>query len=1616
MASAARDERFDDRPRVLGWLGRRGSRGCDQRGGQEGENTQAPQAFVSHTRKPMLRHSSTLLAAFTLLFLPTNSRAAGAGEPPPDSVSSAKGPDLRTLGLPNRARSLRVVETPAAARPLLNPETFQRLSPADRRAALRSAGLPMPAAPARPPRTLLDSSARRLIPSVGQNVRVNDPTTDVLGHTQSTSSIAARGSNIIVGFQDADEEDISAFSLSTDGGSTFQQQSLPELGENLGNPVVAFGPNGEIYYSSIANDGVSAIVLCTSTDNAATWTCSEASGSVETVDDTQEQSWMAVDTSASKYRGSIYVVWTDLSQDFDGGGSFILFSYTRDGGKTYTFPLALSPLDGSAVAQTPYVSVGPAGEIWVSFFDGHFGGTGITVTRSVDGGSTFSTPTPAALVLPLAGTLTGGNGVAAATFPATAIDKNGTFHLVYAAVSPGQSLDRSDIFYVRSTNGGSTFSAPVRLNDDATATSQWAPAITAAADGTVAVKWWDRRNDPVNDSLTDVYMTTSADGGKTWGTNIRVTDHNWVFGPSHLGSYHGSYDGIAADSGNLHLSWSDERGSDPDVYYATFQTNVTAGPDFNVSAVQVYAAARAGESASFDLATTGENGFSGTLALSASPAVSGLTYSFSSPTVSAGQPSRLMVSSTAAVPPGTYLISVAAAGPTSTRQTNVRFNVDDRARIATLPVNVSRSSGFTNVAGPPHIDSKGTLHAVYDDDTQNVTGWDIVYRRSTDRGLTWSAPLKVSTNTTNATNGVSALDAAGNPYVAYTLLNGSTGEIWVTRSTDGGNSFQPPVRVSTAGRNADLSAIAVDANRNVVVAFIDQDPSNGLLVMNARRSTDGGATFGAVQSFASENNINPVQPLSVAFDSKGAAYLVWTATGTISTCRMAIAPNGTTFSVKKTITDGVVDAFAPRVAVGEGDAVYVTYYNRYLTTASTYNREVMVIKSTDGGTTFSAQVNVSDNPGQSTFPAIVPDARGGVSVVWEDDTGNDETDVFFARSSDAGATFGPPVNLSRNPGVSTGAGGAVDALGNLFVMWTDDSSANSEAVSCWAPTGDSTPAAAIGPLQGGGTVDAGTAVHFVANVTELDPKDPVTVTWDFGDGTTGAGTTADHTYALPGTYVVTLRARDSLGFVSTSTMTVTVTTPSLAGGTALLLPVVLDTPGAGGTHYTTELTLGSKVAAPVAVVLQYTASVGSGSGYAGVTLAAGEQRVIPDAIAFLRAQGLAIPNDGNAQIGTLNALFEGAASPGDVFVGGRTSTPGAGGTFGLFYTASQTTATTATVFDLQQNAAQRSNLALVNASPGPVALRVQLQGANGEDLGTLPDQALPAWGWTQLNTVLAGKATSGRAVVTLVSGAGPFTVYGVLNDAVTSDGSFVPPLIPGDATGADRLIPIVLSAAGYQSELTLTNFTNQPMVLTLVYTGSPQLSAAGSGVVPLTLQPGEQRIESDAMTFLRNLGLAIPTTGNVGGALLVKAPAGTSASSLAAGARTFTNAAGGGTFGLFYPGLTLGESAAALAYVNGLQQNAAQRSNLAVVNRGDASDAITLRVTYYGPDGTALASPDTATLAPGEWKQFNGPLASRGATAGAAKIERLSGSSRWAAYGVLNDQHNSDGSYIPMSR
>ncbi len=84
----------------------------------------------------------------------------------------------------------------------------------------------------------------------------------------------------------------------------------------------------------------------------------------------------------------------------------------------------------------------------------------------------------------------------------------------------------------------------------------------------------------------------------------------------------------------------------------------------------------------------------------------------------------------------------------------------------------------------------------------------------------------------------------------------------------------------------------------------------------------------------------------------------------------------------------------------------------------------------------------------------------------------------------------------------------------------------------------------------------------------------------------------------------------------------------------------------GGSFYTTELTLANRGTTPATVEVMYTAAFGEGSGKFREPLQPGEQKVIPDAIAFLVARGLPLPATGNRG-GTLRFTFYGSV------VGGR---------------------------------------------------------------------------------------------------------------------------------------------------------------------------------------------------------------------------------------------------------------------------------------------------------------------------------------------------------------------------
>lgn len=1525
----------------------------------------------------------------------------------------------------------------------LKPEVFESLSPAARRAVLVANGL-APAPPslreaaAGAPRT--GSAAGLAAPAPRQNVRVNDPTLDVDHHAARTSSIAARGSRVFVGFEDATYTG-AGYGVSGDGGATFSHQRIA-MGPGVyawGSPSAAIGPSGEIYYAflSSAVGDPTEVTLAKSTDGGLTFPgLSDPSASVQDGFAIMDRPAVAVDGgAASPRKGMVYVAWSyhDAYTPFWA----VLVSSSTDGlafGVPKVFPPAISP---GVRVNRPALAVAPNGDLYLAYENGYVSPDGIAVGRSTDGGQSWTLRSLA--TFQPAGALTaGGGGAASSPGPSIAVDGNGVVHVVWAGISSGSTADRSDVFYARSTDNGATFSAARKLNDDGTATSQAFPAVAALPDGSVAVRWTDRRNDS-RDTLNDVYMAISRDGGATFGKNFRVTDRNSPWGPaphSLAGAGHTSHDGLAADGGTFYVSWTDERSGDADVYAAVVPAGFdAAAPDFDLSARNTYAAVPRGGAATFDLAASGVNGFAGTLALAPDLVPAGLALSLANDTVLPGQAVRLTVTASASAAPGDYVFGVAATSGSLVRGTRMRLTVTDRARGFAPPANVTQKSGFSMGAVKP--DGAGVLHAVMDDDSGFVTASEVFYRRSTDGGATFSAPVKL--HPTGARGGQSAftIDPTGRIFVVWSgrFIADPTPRIYFVKSTDGGATFSTPLALNGNTGYAVLPNVAADRIGNIVVGWYDL--SGDVPVVGWSRSTNAGTSFSTPVAVF-DSPVVFARP-AVAIDAKNNAYLAWTQqTSSTSVIRLAISKAGAAFGAPASVTGPETLSFAPDLAAGPDESVGLAFYTRAIVNGTAQNRLATFMRSTTGGTSFSSPVFLSSAAEQSYVPAVAFEPSGAIDVAWEGFDANDvQSDVKVARSTDGGATFGPAVDLSGNGGFSGSSANPVDGLGGpgraaisagangtIVVSWSDDTGGAADVFVTTLPAAlisNRPPAATITNPAPNAAFEAGVPVAFSGSATDPD-GDTVTLTWDFGDGKSGTGATpAAHPYAVPGTYRVTLTARDGKGGSSVASITITIGTPTESTGTTRLLPVVLESPGLGGSRYTSEVTLWAG-GDSTPVLLSYTAATGGGSGFARLNLGSHEMRTLPDVIAWLRTQNLPIPDDGATHVGTLRITF--STHPGEYdYAGARTFTAdpaGGTGTFGLAYPSAESTTATATLFGLQQNAAQRSNVAVVNAGPDPIVLRVSLQGPSGEDLGALPDQPLGPWGWFQFNQPLAGKAPSGRAVVTRVSGASPFTAYAVLNDAVTSDGSYVPALLAGDASGADRLVPVVLDVQGlgarFRTELTLTNFTAAPLALQLVYAAANGFGS-GSGVVPLTLAAGEQRILPDTIAFLRGT-LPIESDGrNVGGSLSVRAAPGTPAGALGVGARTYVPIPSGGSYGLFYPGLTAAQCADTTASVYGLQENASQRSNLAVVNRGDAGDAITLRVTYFGagPGRPLLGSPVVRTLAPGEWFQFNRPLAGLGATAGYAQVERISGASRFAAYAVLNDNVTSDGSYVAMS-
>ncbi|HEY6333903.1 MAG TPA: sialidase family protein [Blastocatellia bacterium] len=950
---------------------------------------------------------------------------------------------------------------------LLDPKIFRMLSPSAQRVVLDHSGLlRQPASGTEPAAEVLASDTTFVPPALDQFV--NNPALDTPEHyTQNETTVAGVGNNIIESFLDTSclnttGPDFCGYAYSTDGGQTFTHKDLPQQPnqETQGQGAVAVGPTGQFYYSGLLRKGqdfnMTAIGVATSVDGMTFSPMVDASttADVTLANGVNDSPWIAVDTNASsRFLGNVYVAWTQFPAL--SGPVLNFFAESTDGGKSFSAPLIIS--NPSEFPEGTNIAIGPKGDINIAYWSSE---GGIAFTRSTDGGHSFAEPR---LILPLflngeLYQMTGIGEVAVPRFPMMAIGPDDTIHIVFCD-QPRFGRDRSDIHYVRSNNGGQTFTAPVRLNDDNTLTTQCLPSIAITPSGVIGVKWWDRRNDPIFDSLTDVYMTMSHDGGNTFGTNFRVSKQNFIFTPIEgvlTPSYHGEYDRMGVDGEDFLVCWSGEQRGGPDAYFAMVPSDTNPlAPDFTIASQKLFGSVVAGGTIDYPIGVNTVGGFTGDLTLNAFPEtvtqVPGIAASAQPITAGPGQTGAVQITTDASTPPGTYLFTVTASGGGLTRGTAFWLDViSPSAPVLPPPLNISQSAGQSE---PSHVqvDSAGTIHQLYYDDTDSVFFGDkVYYAKSSDGGASYSPGLQLSPDGEQSENGILTLDSAGNIFVAYQheayeAIYGnpgnSLGNIALTVSTDGGATFSTPVDISKGIASPALVGLDIDTAGEISFTFMST-ASSGLTTVESVFSQDGGKTFATPRTIS--RGISNVTSVSEASDGTGNELLGFLGSpagdpnkGRIYVC--ASYNGGRNFSPPSSISPVEDLISGPSVALGHDGMAYVAY-------SQLSGKPGVQLAIAAHGTSFgpSALVTPPDTSLLSLSPpALALDSNDNIFIAFNTAgiatfQSTTASPVGLIRSFDQGKSFSIPV-LCTNAFSSSLSSIALEiaAGGTVALAWPD---------------------------------------------------------------------------------------------------------------------------------------------------------------------------------------------------------------------------------------------------------------------------------------------------------------------------------------------------------------------------------------------------------------------------------------------------------------------------------------------------------------------------------------------------------------------------------------------------
>lgn len=415
-------------------------------------------------------------------------------------------------------------------------------------------------------RKTIDSNASNIVNQQTENITIDSALFKV-GPCEPTICISPTDTDIVVAGSILDK-----FYLSKDSGLSWEVSRLRSTHGVYGDPVIRMDSDNNIYYSHLANptgrayqdeEFLNKIVVQKSSDLGKTWN-NGTYPACDTLKDHDKQ-WLYIPDGSNE----VLMSWTEFdkyaSKDANDK-SRILFSISLDGAETWTPAVAISDEEGDCIdddntteGALPIKTAD--GSIYVSWSFNNK----IYLDKSVDGGLTWgkdkviaTQPGGWTFDVPAIGRC---NGMPIIDSDISDGPYSGTMYINWADQRNG--TDDTDIWLAKSVDNGESWSAPIRVNDDAPGRHQFFSWMDVdPSTGYIYIVFYDRR--AYDDERTDVYLAYSKDGGETF-ENKKISKK--PFTPN-TKVFFGDYNDISAVNGVVRPIWTEVDGGKLSVHTA----------------------------------------------------------------------------------------------------------------------------------------------------------------------------------------------------------------------------------------------------------------------------------------------------------------------------------------------------------------------------------------------------------------------------------------------------------------------------------------------------------------------------------------------------------------------------------------------------------------------------------------------------------------------------------------------------------------------------------------------------------------------------------------------------------------------------------------------------------------------------------------------------------------------------------------------------------------------------------------------------------------------------------------------------------------------------------------